>query len=356
MLVILFCAPTCAQTLDPILASAMNGTRVPGMAAVIIRDGAVADQAVRGVRRNDSPIPAQINDVWLIGSDAKAMTAALIARLVDSGKLNWNRPLSDLLPDLASNMRQEYQPVTLVQLLSHTAGLPHDVNDTRFFATFYEDKRPPSQQRLTYITRALSEPPVAQPGTTFSYSNTGYIIAAVIAERLTGTSYEELMRREVFTPLGMASAGFGSTRQGEPMGHHDGHPSTAPQDANPQMFAPAGNIHLSIGDWAKFCLDQIAGAHGKGKLLSPASYHMMQTAQGSSQNGFGWGVMETVLGRKGPALTHSGSDGNWYAVVVLLPQTSSGILVANNAGEDMGGDKAGKAVVAAVLPTLTVAK
>ena len=353
---LLACAPAPAQSLDPVVAAALTGTRTPGMAALVIRNGAVADQAVRGVRRNDSPTPAEINDVWLIGSDAKAMTAALIARLVDRGKLSWNTPLSNLLPDMAPNMRPEYQSVTLVQLLSHTSGLPHDISDMRFFATFYEDSRPLPQQRATYIARALSEPPVALPGTTFSYSNTGYIIAAVIAERLAGTSYEELMRREVFTPLGMASAGFGPTREGEPAGHHDGHPATAPQDANPLMFAPAGNIHMSVGDWAKFCMDQLAGAHGRGKLLSFASYRMMQTAQGSSQNGLGWGVMDSVLGRKGPALTHSGSDGNWYAVVVLFPQTGNGVLVAANAGEDMGADKAAKAVVAAVLPTLAPAK
>ena len=352
---LVLCAPAGAQSLDPIVVSAMAGTRTPAMAAMVLRGGRIADQAVRGVRRNDSPVPAALNDVWHIGSDGKAMTAALIARLADEGKLNWNSRLADMLPDLATNMRPEYQPVTLLQLLSHTAGLPHDVSDMRFFSLFYRDKRPLAQQRLAYVGRALTEAPVAQPGTTFSYSNTGYILAAVIAERITGTSYEDLMRREVFSPLGMTSADFGPTPDGQPQGHHDGKPATA-SDANPMMFAPAGNIHLTMDDWAKFCLDQMAGAKGKGRLLTPASYRMMQTAQGASSNGLGWGVVDSVLGRKGPALTHAGSDGNWYAVVVLFPQSGNGVLVADNAGEDMGGDRAAKALVQAVLPTLAPAK
>lgn len=354
---LLLSAPAAAQTLEPIVASSMAGTRTPAIAALVMRDGGVADQAVRGVRRNDSPLPAQIGDQWMIGSDGKAMTAALIARLVDRGRLNWTARLADMLPDMAANMRPEYQSVTLVQLLSHGAGLPHDVSDMRFFSMFYNDRRALPQQRIAYIERALTEAPVATPGTSFSYSNTGYIVAAVIAERLTGYSYEQLMRQEVFGPLGMTSAGFGPPRDtGQPTGHHDGTPAIGPEDANPLLFAPAGNIHLSIGDWAKFCLDQMAGARGKGKLLSAASYRMMQTPQPGSENGLGWGVLDSVLGRRGPALTHSGSDGNWYAVAVLFPQSGNGIIVVANAGEDMGGDKAGKAVVQAVLPTLAPAK
>jgi len=349
--VLLLSAAAQAQTLDPIVASAMAGTRTPGMAAVVLENGKVTDAAVRGVRRNDSPTPARLDDPWMIGSDAKAMTAALIARLVDRGTLSWNARLADMLPDLAANMRPEYQSVTLTQLLSHTAGLAHDVGDARFFAGFYDDRRPVSQQRISYIVRALGEPPAAAPGT-FSYDNTGYIVAAAIAERLTGYSYEELMRRDVFAPLGMASAGFGPTQSGQPVGHHDGKPADGAQDWNPAFFAPAGNIHMSVGDWAKFCADQLAGARGKGKLLTAASYRVMQTPQRGTENAFGWGVVDSVLGRRGPALTHAGSDGNWYAVAVLFPRSGNGVLVVANAGEDMGGDKAAKAVVQAVLPQL----
>jgi len=359
--------PALAEDFNPVLAAAMVGTRTPAMAMLVMRDGKVSGEAVRGVRRNDRSAPARVDDVWHIGSDGKAMTATLIARLVDRGVLSWNAPLSEMLPDLADSMRPEYRPVTLLQLLSHHAGLPHDISDTRFFETFYTDARPLPRQRRAYVARALREAPVAPPGTTFNYSNTGFIIAAAIAERATGSSYETLMRREVFQPLGMTSVGFGLTHGNEPFGHHDGKPLvespdgkpvfTPPdgKDGNPLFMAPAGNMYLTIGDWARFCLDQMKGAKGEGHLLKPQSYRLMQTAQPNGESGLGWGVQATMAGRKGPALVHAGSDGTWYALVVLFPQTGSGVLAVANAGEGMGGDKADMAALKAVLPSLSPA-
>jgi CubicO group peptidase (beta-lactamase class C family) len=298
----------------------------------------------------DKPDAALPDDVWLIGSDGKPMTATLIARLVDRGVLSWDAPLSAMLPDLAATMRPEYRDVTLIQLLSHRAGLPQDVSDMAFFNTFFTDTRSTTEQRRAYLARALSEAPAGPVGK-FSYSNTGLLAAAAVAERATGQSYETLMRREVFGPLGMTSVGFGVTPDGAPQGHVNGKVATL-TDANPAMFAPAGNIHLSMRDWAKFCLDQMAGYHGHGRLLKTATYRMMQTRLPGAETGLSWGVQDTLFGRQGPALTHSGSDGNWYAIVVLFPETQSGILAAANAGENMGGDKAVKAAFKALLPDI----
>ena len=158
------------------------------------------------------------------------------------------------------------------------------------------------------------------------------------------------MRREVFEPLGMASVGFGVTHEGQPAGHVGGKPVSNPDDSNPTMFAPAGNMHMSMRDWARFCLDQLAGARGQGKLLKPASYQMLQSPVSSDSGGLGWGVQASLAGRKGPVLVHAGSDGNWYALVALFPATGLGVLAAANAGEAMGGDKAARAAVIGLLP------
>jgi CubicO group peptidase (beta-lactamase class C family) len=349
------------NNLDAILARSMDGTHTPALAMLEMHDGKITGEAVHGVRRNDRPDPATVTDVWATGSDCKPMTAALIARLVDRGVLSWDAPLSKMLPELADAMRPEYRKVTLIQLLSHHAGLPHDTSDTAFFASFFTDTRPLPQQRLAYIGKALKEAPAVAPGSAFSYSNTGFIVAAAIAERATGSSYEELMQREIFKPLGMTSARFAATHDGQPLGHRHGKPATAAyltaDDGNPLMLAPAGGeLHLSLRDWAKFCLDQMAGFQGHGKLLTPASYHLMQTNRSDDQSAVGWGVQDSIGGRKGPVLVHAGSDGNWYAVVALFPKTGNGVMVAANAADDMDGDKAVKAAVGALLPDLSPAK
>ena len=349
--IVIAIAPASAADLDKVLASAMAGTKTPALGMLIMRSGKVAQLAVRGVRRIGGHDPVRPDDVWLIGSDGKPMTATLIAKLADRGVLSWSTPLAKMLPGLAAKMRPEYRNVTLVQLLSHRSGLPDHYDDIAYFNSFFTDKRPAQQQRYDYIAHALTDKPVAQPGTKFSYSNNGFMIAAVIAERATGVPYETLMRRELFDPLGMKSAGFGTTPPGQPQGHHAGKVATL-KDGNPAMWAPAGNIHMSPQDWAEFCLDQLAGYHARGRLLNQATYRMMETRLPGATTGLAWGVEQTALGRKGPMLMHAGSDGNWMALVLLFPETQNGVLVAANAAGDMGGDKAAKAALKAVLPEL----
>lgn len=350
-------SPAGADDLHAALSAALQGTKAPAVGVLIMRDGEVTSVAALGVRRNDRPDPVQVGDVWHIGSDAKPMTATLIGKLVDRGVLNWKTPLAQMLPDLADTMRPEYRSVTLVQLLSHQSGLPHDASDTKFIDSFLNDTRPLPAQRMAYIARALKDQPVAPPGAKFSYSNTGFMVAAAIAERATGMSYEDLMRREVFAPLGITSEGVGAPEGAEPRGHVDGKPALVAADINPLFFGPAGNWYLSLGDWAKFCLDQMAGPEGHGRLLKTASYRLMQSRQiktGDDEVGLGWGIAPTAMGYAGPFLSHAGSDGTWYADVLLLPAKNSGVLAVSNAGKSMGGDKAAaralKAGLAEIAP------
>lgn len=323
------------------IAAAKSGSNVPAVGAVVLRDGAISTQAVLGVREAGSKAEVTLDDVWLIGSTGKVMTVAMIARLVERGVLAWDTPLDAMLPEMAASMRPEYRKVTLVELLSHRAGFPRDLGDEKTMVAFFRDGRPSAEQRLSYVAAALQDKPEAQAGS-FSYSNAGFIVAAVIAERAVHASYEELMAAEVFKPLGMTRTGFGNTGDGQNRGHQHGktmRDMARLEDGAPRMYAPAGFLHMSLEDWAKFNLDQLAGAAGKGKLLSPASYRLMQTAQPGSPAGLDWGVQQSIAGRQGPVLVHQGSDGNWLAIAVLFPGQGTGALMVANAGPDMGADQ-----------------
>ncbi len=349
-----------AESIDAVLKAAMKDTKTPALGVLVMRDGKVAQHAVRGVRRSDGTDSAHVGDVWLIGSTSKPMTIALIARLVERGTLAWDTPLAKMLPEIAETMRPEYRSVTLVQLLSHQSGMSENLQDLKFLDTFFSDSRPLPVQRMALITAALREPPTSPAGDIFVYCNTGYLIAAAIAEKVTGVPFEELMRREIFKPLGITTAGFGPTRSGQPRGHRDGKPATAAMtksdDGVPMVYTAAGNMHMSLGDWAKFCLDQLSGSRGAGKLLSAASYKLMQTARPGSTAGVDWGVQESIAGRKGPVLVHGGSDGNWLAWAVLFPNTDTGVLVVANAAADMGADKALQSALVALFPGLSPPK
>ncbi len=357
------CAATAARAAPPpelqaALEHAMAGQAVPGMAAVVIRSGQASDEAVRGLRRIGQADAVRPGDRWLLGSDGKAMTVVLVARLVEQGKLAWTTPLAGMLPGLAAGMRPEYRAVTLVDLLSHRSGLPENLGDEAFFRGLYDDPRPLPVQRLAYITRALAEASIGPARSEPSYSNTGFLIAGVIAERAGGMPYEQLMEQEVFRPLGMTSVLFLPWRGPGPVGHVGGRAALEKFDPNPPMLDPAGGASMSMADWARFCLDQLAGAKGQGRLLTPANYRLMQTGHDANGLGFGlgWGVGATAMGRKGPALTHAGSDGNWYAMVLLLPRSGNGLLVAANAADSMGGDQAAAAVLREMAPSLAPPK
>ncbi|HEX4157668.1 MAG TPA: serine hydrolase domain-containing protein [Rhizomicrobium sp.] len=350
--ILLTISPVLATGLTADLSAALKGTKAAAVGVLVMRDGKVADIAVKGRRRNDRPDPVQPGDLWRIGSDGKPITATLIARLVDRGVLNWKTPLKQMLPQFAATMRPDYRGVTLVQLLSHQSGLPHDVSDMKLIDTLSKSAMPVPAQRLAIIARALQDKPVAPPGTKFSYSNTGFLIAAAIAERATGMSYEDLMLREIFAPLGMTSARITDPTGPEPLGHIKGKPVVNTADVFPLLYSPAGDWYLTLGDWAKFCLDQMAGVHGHGRLLKQATYRMMQSLQIKDENGgvgLGWGIYPSIMGYAGPFLEHTGSDETWYASVALRPATESGVLAVSNAGETMGGEKAANRALKAAL-------
>ena len=99
-------------------------------------------------------------------------------------------------------------------------------------------------------------------------------------------------------------------------------------------------MRMSLSDWSRFCIDQMQGEQDRGVLLKRETYRFLHTGQGDTHSALGWGAADSPMKLKGPALTHSGSDGNWYALVVLFPATGNGVLVAANAADSMGGDKA----------------
>ena len=342
--------PALADDLQPVLSAALQGTTVPAVGVLVIRDGKVDAMAVRGLREIGHPDPVQPDDLWQIGSNTKPITTALILRLVEQHRLSLDAPLSTTLPQLAANARPEYRAVTLRELLQHMSGLPENSSGiARVFAASFHDTRPVQEQRLAYLATALNDPPVAPPGKEPHYSNTGYILAGAIAEQATGVSYEALMQREILAPLHMTDARFGLPP--DKHGHLSGRAATVEEEV-PPIFDPAGGVTVSLADWAKFCIDQLSGAKGQGRLLTADSYRLMQSLNPATGNGFGWGFDATFMDRQGPMLSHAGSDGAWYSMVVLFPAGGNGLLVNVNAGEDMGGVKAFKSVLKALLPSL----
>ena len=309
--------------------------RAPAIAGVILTGKGVEACGVVGVRKSGSGIPATVNDKWHLGSDTKAMTAALVGRLVERRLLRWDTTVADVFPNLASGFHPKARHITVLQLLSHRAGLPKDLNWSSISA-----QGTIQQQRVQAVKQGLADNPKSSPGDKFQYSNLGYVIVGAIIEKATGLSWEKALQDQVFKPLEMKRAGFGGTgtpgQIDQPWGHSvSGQPVPAngPSADNPPVMAPAGCVHCTIQDWARFVADQLRGARGEPALLKKSTYQALHTPPYAGDYGLGWIVTKRDWGG-GTVLTHSGCNTMNCAVVWIAPQKDFAILVCVNQGDD----------------------
>lgn len=345
LLVVAPTATAAGNSLDAFLRQTLEAARskhsVPAIAALVDARGVVGVAAV-GVRAKGHAEPATIDDRWQIGSDTKAFTATLLVRLAERHVLSLDDTLPQLLPALAGTMDPAYRRVRLAQLLSHTAGLAPltDESEMPAFMAVIRDAGDVRGQRAAAARHYLAMPPASKAGA-FAYSNLGYIIAGAIAEARTGKSWEELVREEVFAPLGITHAGFGPPGSPSHVDQPRGHRSllgwltpldpSDPRSDNPAALGPAGTINISLADWARFAREQMEGARGHGKLLSAAGYRRLQTPV-TGNYALGWGAKLDASGTP-VILAHTGSNGYWLADIRIQPADDLIELVAMNAGD-----------------------
>lgn len=323
------------KDISPLLAPVIQQHNVPGIAAAVVQGGETVALGVAGVRTRGKPEKIAPADRIHIGSDTKAMTAMLCGILVDEGKLKWDQTLGETFPELKQSMRPQYEAVTLEQLLTHRAGAPGAIERTELWLKLRQHKGTPTSARRLLVRTVTAQPPEAPAGSKYVYSNAGYCIAGHIAEKVAGESWEDLMREKIFRPLEMTTAGFGppgSRRANDqPRGHKpDGSPvEPGPLADNPAAIGPAGTVHCSIADWAKFVAANLPA--GKTRLVKPETLQKLHTPiPGDPPYAMGWLVADNQPWAAGPALTHGGSNTMWYAVAWLAPKKDFAVLVACN--------------------------
>lgn len=326
-------SPGLAELLEPI----REKHDLPALAGGIIHgDGTIVVAAV-GVRATDSPDPVTVDDLWHIGSCTKAITATLIAALIEKEILAWETTIGESFPDLKDEIDPGWLDVTIELLLAHRSGLPEDRDpNTKIFAKVRKLDGPMIEQRRELVKLALGEAPSYPSGTRMEYANYGYVIAGAMAEAATGKPWEELIKIHVCEPLGMTSVGFGPPGDPEeldqPRGHNGNNPvKPGPWADNPPVLGPAGTIHLTLSDWARFIAVHVTGARGDGDFLSPESFEKLQTPIEGGEFSMGWMVVQRPWAG-GTALTHSGSNTIWFAVTWLAPERDFAVMALTNSG------------------------
>jgi len=312
--------------LSALLSKVREQFHAPGVAAAVTRGGQLLAIGVSGVRGLDLQEPVAKSDRSMIGSCGKSATRLLIGRLVEKGKLRWDSTLAELIPVV--KMREEYGSVTVGDIIGHRAGLPAYTRITpKDTPILFEQNGSPREQRAAFVAHLLSEPPTAPPKTRFVYSNAGYGLLGHIAERLADKSFEQLMRDEVFRPLGMSSAIVGLPGDAQNIPGWAGHermPTGFDQVKRVRTglpaIAPAGMMSLSIEDFAKLGAALVNVEAGKpteflGKSAIEKLPELRPGAKGSEGEIF------------------FGGDGQYTAALALWPSRGLSVVVESNAGD-----------------------
>ncbi len=325
-------APIVREDISSLLEEVRKEFDLPAIAAAVVRtDGTVAAGA-SGLRITGKPSRILVTDRIHTGSVTKPMTAAMAAALVEKGKISWNTTLADVFPEWKDQIHPSLRTITLEQLLSHRAGIQPFEEDEEI------DTLPKFTGDPTAIRRSLAEwllrRGAASPVGEHVYSNAGYGLAAAMAERITGKSWETLMQELLFEPLGMKSAGFGwaaRTHPDEPWGHRRGDSGFIPHSPNDDykltpLIAPAGDIHVSIIDLARFAQANLGGLNRQASFLTTSTFEKLHEPIGDYS--LGWNVVQI---RGLPASTHSGSAGTFYAGIMVYPKKDIAVVIAINA-------------------------
>ena len=273
-----------------------------------------------------------------VGSVTKTLIATGILRLVTEGRLSLDQPVAALLPAIAFENRWDAtDPVRVRHLLDHTAGL----DDARFWQVFSLEPTPASP-----LERGIGAPLRVRirPGTRMSYSNTGYTVAAMLIEAVTGERYEAWLDRYLLAPLGMTRSTFAYVTQSDDptlaMGHFE---NGRAQAAVPSWLRPAGQFTTTVSDMARFARFLLSdGSVGGEPFIDPALLRLMGHPVGTEAReaglSAGYALGLSTFDRYGArGLCHSGSTVGYRAMLCLFPETGHAFFSSHNADTEGGG-------------------
>ncbi|MGB3624933.1 MAG: serine hydrolase domain-containing protein [Henriciella sp.] len=301
-----------------------------GAAVARLEGGVIV--AVAGMTRKGSDAPAEPDQAWHIGSNTKALTALLYARLVDAGEADWGASVADLFEGHVETIDPAWTDITIEDLFAHRSGVGQ-LGPGWLIARHADSKSLP-QQRLETVERLLDAPPPSPTGA-FEYSNLNYIVAGAAIELITGTSWRQAMKDYVFEVEGSDwSDGWGT---GAPQTGLQGHRRNLfgfKQSVgrgggadNPGALGPAGTLHVPLETHARLLLEFVDPAS---RLITPAMRTRLFAPwpDETAVYAMGWGVQDDAVA--GRVYAHAGSNTAWLSRAVLLPEFDAVIVVNSN--------------------------
>jgi CubicO group peptidase (beta-lactamase class C family) len=326
---------------------------IQGAAVAVVKDGEVVFAGGFGYRDVKNKLDVTPDTLFAIGSCTKAFTATILGILVDEGKLDWDQPVRTYLPCFKLQDPVASEQMTPIDLVTHRSGLPrHDL-------VWYGS----SATRNDLIKRLQFLEPSKGFRSTYQYNNLMFMTAGFMAGKIAGTSWEELVQKKIFDPLGMKTSNFSVNDSQKakdfslPYTKRDETIVEIPF-RNLDAIGPAGSINSSVNEMARWILLNLnKGKIGDKQVISEKNLqklHSPQMAIGSpidktneflySVYGMGWGISAY---RGYPVVSHGGGIDGFISHVSFLPRDNVGVVVLTNT--DTGGGRFCPVIVFNVL-------
>jgi CubicO group peptidase (beta-lactamase class C family) len=316
--------------------------RVPGCAIGIVQDGQIVMAQGFGVKNLESHAPVGPDTLFAIGSVTKSFTVALLGQQVAAGKLDWDKPLREYLPDFRLHDEYATDHLTVRDMVTHRSGLPR--HDGLWYGSPFD--RAELVRRLRYLE------PNHELREAWQYNNLMFLTAGYLDGVLAGSSWEEQVKLRLLDPLGMSTTAVTTPEYLASADHADGYwerPGGAPGQPGPvellplsdfQATAPAGSLCASVNDMLKWAQFQLGDGKWSGQELLPADQlaqmHTLQMAISAPPSnprsplqgyGMGWFISDY---RGHYCVDHGGNIDGFSAMVRLFPFEKLGIVVLTN--------------------------
>jgi D-alanyl-D-alanine carboxypeptidase len=312
-------SPGEASQIDRLVTKTLADTGVPSAEIGIVRDGQLVFDKAYG--KANEGLPARPDLPYQIASNSKQFTAMALLLLRDEGKLSLDDPVSRFIPGITEGDR-----ITIRELLSHTSGLqdfwPQDY-------LFSDMTVPTTPQHI--VDKWARKPLDFQPRTRWQYSNTGYVVAGMIAEKVSGEPLLAFLNQHIFGPLGMHPLDQDNTNTPAfPAGYHRfalGPVRVAQPPSRGWLYA-AGELSMTAADLAKWDIARM------NRALIPARDWVEQETPvlrtDGRTNGYGLGVYN-ILQRERRVINHGGEAVGFLTQNTVYPDTKDAIIVFTNA-------------------------
>jgi CubicO group peptidase (beta-lactamase class C family) len=325
--------------LDTTFDRILKDWKAAGFAVAVVEKNKIVYSKGAGFRDFEKKLPVTPNTLFAIGSCTKAFTASLIGLLEKDGKIEYDKPVRDYLPELKFYNDAMNDQVTVRDMMCHRTGLPrHDYSWYLF---------PTTRDSLIYRIRYME--PTAGVREKWQYNNFMFLAQGVLAEKLFGAKWEQLVKEKFFDPLGMKSSVF-SVKDMEKssdasLGYlvYKDNLIFKMDYYNIDAMGPAGCINSSVNDMANWVITWINGGKFNDKEIIPPQYvteamSSQMTTGGAlpdkdnpdihlSNYGFGWSISSY---RGHYRVQHGGNIDGFSAMTCFFPSDSIGIVILTN--------------------------